>query len=131
MPSNPHVRHKIFSILFELKIEKQIQDDIKKSYITDSVTMIEKQKYDFVKSLHCDDGKYDVGEFRVNDIYLVESTVKKLETHPEYIAFKKYTKYLNEDFVIKTQLLNIDETDDEMFDNLTELEISHLMSIIK
>lgn len=131
MPSNPIVRHKLFSILSELKSEKSIQDDMKKSYITEDVIRIETGKYELIKSLHSDSGKIAVGEFKVDDVSPIEKYITLHNKHPDMVAFDSYNTYLLSEYFLKSELLNIDETSDEMFLNLSDEEISHLMSIIK
>lgn len=131
MPSNPIVRHKLFSIISELKIEKTIQDEIKKSYITPEVVRIETEKQELIKSLHSEHGKIVVGEYKLVSISPIEELVRSNENHPDMQAINKYSDYLTTDYELKSGLINIDETDDEMFLNLSDEEISHLMSIIK
>lgn len=131
MPNNPIVRHKLFSIISELKIEKTIQDEIKKSYITPEVVRIETEKQELIKSLHSEHGKIVVGEYKLVSISPIEELVRSNENHPDMQAINKYSDYLTTDYELKSGLINIDETDDEMFLNLSDEEISHLMSIIK
>jgi len=130
MPSNPIVRHKLFSIISELKIEKTIQDEIKKSYITPEVVRIETEKQELIKSLHSEHGKIVVGEYKLVSISPIEELVRSNENHPDMVALNQYTHYISSEYK-PNAVINIDETDDEMFLNLSDEEISHLMSIIQ
>lgn len=129
-PSSPIIRRKVFSILAALKKEQSIQEEMKKSYVTDAVKSIEQQKYDFIKRLHKDDGKISIGEFRVDDMAVIKVKIDELEAHADYQALKLYNSYMDENYPIR-EFININETDDEMFQGLTEEEISHLMLIIE
>jgi len=131
MPSNPIVRHKLISISVELKSEKTIQDELRKTYITPEVIRVEAEKQEMIRSLHSEDGKIVVGEYKLNDVSSIEEYVRKHNNHPDFVALGQYTAYLLNEYVFKSELINIDETDDEMFSNLSDEEISHLMSIIK
>lgn len=130
-PTSPIVRHKIFSIISELQEEKKIQEDIKKSYITNEVIRIETEKQDLIKSLHSDDGSIIVGEYKLKSLYLVNEFIKKHENHPDMLALVKFSSYLSTQYTLKTDRINIDETEDEMFSDINDDDISILMLVIK
>jgi hypothetical protein len=131
MPKDPTVRHKIFSIISELKSEKVIQDEIKKSYITPEIIRMETEKRILLESLNCEHGKIIIGEYKLVSLTPVEELIRRNDNHPDMVALNLYNNYTSSEYKLKCQGINIDETDDEMFLDLSEEEISHLMSIIK
>lgn len=131
MPCSPKTRYKIFSIIKELKREDELQEELKKSYITSEVIRVEAEKQELIRSLHSENGKITIGEYKLNDIQPIEEYVNEHNKHPDFVALRKYYEYISEDYCLESELINIDETDDEMFLNLSDEEISHIMYIIK
>lgn len=112
LPSDVHVRRKIFSLLSELETEQKLQ--VIKKYEDES------------------------GDIKIYDIPISSSNVNALNkeisiytSNPIYKDWMRYQDYLSTEYNWKSDLLNIDETTEEMFDGLTETEISFLMSLIK
>lgn len=132
LPSSPIIRTKVFRILFELESEQAIISKLTESYKTIDFIENEKQKYLFVKQYSATDG-IPVFDIKVSpkDIQVVVDGINTFNSHYSYTAFQECEDYLNSTYIIKTELLNIDELSDDTFNSLTSEEIELLMEIIK
>ena len=132
LPSSPIIRTKVFRILFELESEQVIISKLIESYKTTEFIENEKQKYLFAKQHSTTDG-VQVFDIKVSpkDIQVVVDGINKFNRHSSYKEFQECEKYLESTYFIKSELLNIDELSDDVFNNLNAEEIELLMEIIK
>ena len=133
LPSDVNVRRKVFSLISELESEQKIQDKLRDSYLTKELYELESSKIEVIKKYRNDFGDLKIYDITISssDVNAINSEISVYTNNKIYTDWLSYQKYIETEYVLKSDRLNINETTEEMFDGLSEDKISLLLSIIK
>jgi len=132
LPSSPKSRRKLLEITVELETELEVVEKLKKTYYTDELITLEREKLNYVKQFDSSEKGIDILGVNVNpsDAPIIVETLDKMNTAPEFVNYMKLKEYLKTNYS-PSRFINIDELPDDVFNNLSSEEIDTLMLIIK
>lgn len=132
LPSSPLIRTQIFRILSELEQEQQIIEKLETSYKNAEFAENERQKYEFVKTFEAQDG-VPIFDLKISTTHISEvvAGINRYNNQTSYKLYELFLEYIETQYFLKSELLNIDDLRDDTFDGLTSEEIELLMGIIK
>lgn len=132
LPSSPIIRTRVFRILTELEQEQAIITKLDESYKTEDFISNEQKKYDFVKQFENCNGILVFGiKVPPDKITDVVKGIESFNSTEVYKQYQEYVTYLETQYFITADLLNIDELSDNIFVGLSSEDVELLMEIIK